>query len=68
MAQATEQGGDHVLVAEEVQPVIVVEVGRDSVESKTALTVGVPRSRLELRSQTPNDFNVDPFERGIDST
>jgi hypothetical protein len=30
MAQAAEQGSDHVLVAEEVEPVIVVEVGRDA--------------------------------------
>ena len=39
MAQAAEQGGDHVLVAEEVQPVIVVQVGRDSVESRVKLLV-----------------------------
>ena len=39
MAQAAEQGGDHVLVAEEIQPVIVVEVGRDSVESRVKLLV-----------------------------
>jgi hypothetical protein len=35
MAQAAEQGGDHVLVAEEVQPVIVIEVGRDNRRAPT---------------------------------
>jgi hypothetical protein len=39
LAQAAEQGRDHVLVAEEVQPVIVVEVGRNSVESRVKLLV-----------------------------
>src|SRR5215831_8046758 len=35
MAQAAQQGGDHVLVAEEVQPVVVVQIGRDNRRTAT---------------------------------
>jgi hypothetical protein len=38
MAEAAEERGDHVLVAEEVQPVVVVEIGRDNRGAPTILT------------------------------
>jgi hypothetical protein len=39
MAEPAEQRRDHVLVAEEVQPVIVIKIGRDYVESLVKLLV-----------------------------
>src|SRR5262245_41679570 len=35
MAEATEERGDHVFVAEEVQPVVVVQVGRENGRAPT---------------------------------
>jgi hypothetical protein len=53
MAQAAEQGGDHVLVAEEVEPVIVVEVGRD------AGPLSAPFGTCQ-KSQSPNRDSEHP--------